>query len=28
VDLVIDKPFKNQVFRESVEKTRTTIYER
>jgi len=28
VDLVVDKPFKNPVFRESVEKTRTTIYER
>ena len=28
VDLVVDKPFKNPVFRESVEKTRTIIYER
>jgi len=28
VDLVVDKPFKNPVFRESVEKTRTVIYER
>ncbi len=28
VDLVIDKPFKNSVFREAVEKTRTVIYER
>lgn len=28
VDLVIDKPFRNSVFQQSVEKTRTTIYER
>lgn len=28
IDLVIDKPFKNPVFRASVEKTRTIIYER
>lgn len=28
VDLVVDKPFKNPVFRESVEKTRTIVYER
>lgn len=28
IDLVIDKPFRNPVFRESVEKTRTIIYER
>lgn len=28
VDLIIDKPFRNIVFRESVEKTRTIIYER
>lgn len=28
VDLVIDKPFRNPVFQQSVEKTRTTIYER
>ncbi|MCF6148188.1 MAG: hypothetical protein E3K37_05975 [Candidatus Kuenenia sp.] len=28
VDLVIDKPFRNPVFRESVEKTKTIIYER
>ena len=28
VDLVVDKPFRNSVFRESVEKTRTVIYER
>jgi uncharacterized protein len=28
VDLVVDKPFKNPVFRESIEKTRTIIYER
>jgi len=28
VDLVVDKSFRNPVFRESVEKTRTIIYER
>ena len=28
VDLVVDKPFKNPIFRESVEKTRVVIYER
>ena len=28
VDLIVDKPFKNPVFREVVEKTRTVIYER
>ena len=28
VDLVIDKPFRNPIFREAVEKTRTVIYER
>ena len=28
VDLTIDKPFRNPVFRESVERTRTIIYER
>jgi uncharacterized protein len=28
IDLVVDKPFKNQIFRESVDKTRTIIYER
>ena len=28
VDLVVDKPFRNPVFRESVEKTRTIVYER
>ncbi|MEZ4526921.1 MAG: nucleotidyltransferase domain-containing protein [Desulfobacterales bacterium] len=28
VDLVVDKAFRNPVFRESVEKTRTVIYER
>ncbi len=28
VDLVIDKHFRNPIFRESVEKTRTIIYER
>jgi uncharacterized protein len=27
VDLVVDRPFKNPVFKESVEKTRTIIYE-
>jgi hypothetical protein len=28
VDLVVDKPFRNPVFRETVEKTRMRIYER
>jgi len=28
VDLVIDKEFKNPVFRESVDRTRPVIYER
>ena len=28
IDLVVDKPFKNPIFRESVDKTRTIIYER
>ena len=28
VDLVVDKPFRNQVFQEAVEQTRTVIYER
>jgi len=28
VDLTVDKPFKNPIFRDSVEKTRTVIYER
>ena len=28
VDLTIDKPFKNPIFRDTVEKTRTVIYER
>jgi uncharacterized protein len=28
VDLIVDKPFRNPVFRDSVEKTRVTIYER
>ena len=28
VDLVVDKPFRNPIFRETVEKTRTKIYER
>jgi len=28
VDLTVDKPFKSPVFKESVEKTRTVIYER
>ena len=28
VDLTVDKPFKNPVFRDSVEKSRTVIYER
>ena len=28
VDLIIDKPFRNPIFREMVEKTRSVIYER
>jgi predicted nucleotidyltransferase len=28
VDLMVDRPFRNPIFRESVEKTRTIIYER
>jgi len=28
VDLVVDKQFRNPAFRESVEETRTTVYER
>lgn len=28
VDLVVDRPFRNPVFRDAVEKTRTVIYER
>jgi uncharacterized protein len=28
IDLVVDKPFKNPVFRKSVERTRKIIYER
>ncbi|MBM4272047.1 MAG: hypothetical protein FJ139_07830 [Deltaproteobacteria bacterium] len=28
VDLIVDKPFKNPIFRESVEKSRIVIYER
>lgn len=28
IDLVVDKPFKNPIFRESVERTRTIVYER
>jgi uncharacterized protein len=28
VDLVVDKPFRNPIFQQSVEKTRTVIYER
>lgn len=28
IDLVVDKPFKNPIFRASVEKTRTVVYER
>jgi uncharacterized protein len=28
VDLVVDRPFKNPIFKDSVEKTRTVIYER
>lgn len=26
IDLVVDKPFRNPIFRDSVEKTRTIIY--
>lgn len=28
VDLIVDKPFRNPIFRESVERTKTVIYER
>jgi len=28
VDLIVDKPSKNPVFKDSVEKTRTVLYER
>lgn len=28
IDLVVDKPFRNPIFRESVERTKTIIYER
>ena len=28
VDLTVDKPFKNRIFQEIVDKTRTVIYER
>ena len=28
IDLVVDRPFRNPIFRESVEKTRTILYER
>lgn len=28
IDLIVDKPFKNPIFRKSVEKTRIVIYER
>jgi uncharacterized protein len=28
VDLTVDKPFKNPIFRQAVEKTRVTVYER
>lgn len=28
VDLTVDKPFKNPVFRDAVEKTRMVVYER
>ncbi len=28
VDLTVDKPFKNPIFRDTVEKTRTVVYER
>jgi uncharacterized protein len=28
VDLVVDRPFKNPIFKASVDKTRTIIYER
>ena len=28
VDLIVDKPFRNPIFRKSVERTRTVIYER
>ena len=28
VDLVVDKPFRNPIFKKSIDKTRTVIYER
>ena len=28
VDLIVDKPFRNPVFKDSVERTRTIVYER
>jgi uncharacterized protein len=28
VDLIVDRPFRNPVFRDSVERTRTVVYER
>ncbi len=28
VDLIVDKPFRNPIFRNSVERTRTVVYER
>ncbi len=28
VDLVVDRPFRNSVFQEVIEKTRTVVYER
>ncbi len=28
VDLIVDRPFRNPVFRDSVEKSRTVVYER
>jgi predicted nucleotidyltransferase len=28
IDLIIDKPFRNPIFRESVDRTRTIVYER
>jgi len=28
VDLIVDRPFRNPVFRDSVDRTRTVVYER
>ncbi len=28
VDLIVDRPFRNPVFKDSVERTRTVVYER